>query len=188
MAVSREVMNIEVTGSPARSIGESPSVPSRISVVLVEAASSGDTPRSECPREDTDIRLLAGKAKPASVTVCEDDLGSPCVGGTLSSSDIAGDSFRWCRLRYWFRSVLWIHQHCLLGDLRRFPHGFQWCGSRRPKLRTLHVWGVHVRIRICGYWLEWRSRLVGPFVKLVLDRHVLGRRCLLPTLPGDSFR
>ena len=51
------------------------SVPSRISVELVEEANSGDTPRLECPREDTDIRLLADKAKPASVTVCEDDLG-----------------------------------------------------------------------------------------------------------------
>ena len=43
-----------------------------------------------CPREDQDIQFLAGVAKPASVTVCEDSLGSPCVGGTLSSSDIAG--------------------------------------------------------------------------------------------------
>ena len=158
------------TGSPALSVGESPSVPSRISVV--------------CPREDTDIRLLAGEAKPARVTIFEDDLGSPCVGGRCPPLTLPGDSCRWCRLRYCFRSVLWIHQHCPLGDLRRFPHGFRWCGSRRPKLRTLHVWGVHVRIRICGYWLEWRSRLVGPFVKEVLDRHVLGRRCLLPTVAG----
>ena len=90
MAASRGVMNIEVTGSPALSVGEPPSVPSRISVVLVEEANSGDTPRLECPREDHDIRLLAGEAKPVSVTVCEDDLGSPCVGGTLSSSDVAG--------------------------------------------------------------------------------------------------
>ena len=29
-------------------------------------------------------------AAPTSVTVCEDDLGSPCVGGTLSSPDIPG--------------------------------------------------------------------------------------------------
>ena len=43
-----------------------------------------------CPREDNDIWLRAGGAKPASVTACEDGLGSPCVGGTLSSSDIAG--------------------------------------------------------------------------------------------------
>ena len=52
-------------------------------------------------------------------------------------------------------------------------------------LWALHVWGVHVRIRIYGCWLEWRCRLVCPFVKTVLDRHVLGP---LPTLPGDSFR
>ena len=42
---------------------------------------------------DQDLRLLAGVAKPASVTVCEDSHGSPCVGGTLSSSDLAGKLF-----------------------------------------------------------------------------------------------
>ena len=87
MAAPRGVMNIKVTGSPALSVGEPPSVPSRISVVLVEEAKSGDTPRLECPREDNDIRLLAGEAKPASVTVCEDDLvDSPAlsVGGPPS--------------------------------------------------------------------------------------------------------
>ena len=36
-------MNIEVTGSPVLSVGEPLSVPSRISVVLVEEANSGDT-------------------------------------------------------------------------------------------------------------------------------------------------
>ena len=59
-------------------------------MVLVEEAKAGGTPRLGCPREDQDIRLLAGVAKPSSVTVCEDSLGLPCVGGTLSSSDIAG--------------------------------------------------------------------------------------------------
>ena len=43
-----------------------------------------------CPRVDHDLRLLAGVAKPASVTVCEDSHVSPCAGGTLSSSDLAG--------------------------------------------------------------------------------------------------
>ena len=61
-----------------------------ISVVLVEEAIAGGTPRRECPPDDQDIRSLAGVAKMASVTVYDDSLGSPCVGGTLSSSDIAG--------------------------------------------------------------------------------------------------
>ena len=162
MAAPRGMMNIEVTGSPALSVGEPPSVPSRISVVLVEEANSGETPRLECPHEDKDIRLLAGEAKPASVTVCEDDLGSPCVGGTLSSADMAGGLLPVVQTEILF-PVGPVDSHCPLGDLRRFPHEFRWCGSRRPKLRALHVWGVQVRIRICGYWLEWRSRLAGPF-------------------------
>ena len=50
----------------------------------------GGTPRRECARDDQDIQSLAGVAKPAGVTVYADGLGSPCVGRTLSSSDIAG--------------------------------------------------------------------------------------------------
>ena len=65
-------MDIEVTNSPEVSVGEPQSVPSRISVVLVEKANSGGTPRLGCPCVDQDIRLLAGVAKPASVTVCDD--------------------------------------------------------------------------------------------------------------------
>ena len=83
-------MDIEVTNSPELSVGEPPSVPSRISVVLVEEAKAGGTPRLGCPRVDQDIWLLAGVAKPASVTVNKNSHKSPCVGGTLSSSDIAG--------------------------------------------------------------------------------------------------
>ena len=83
-------MVIEVTNSPVLSVGEPPSVPSRISVVLVEEAKAGGTPRLGCPRVDQDIQLLAGVAKPASVTVGEDSHRSPCVGGTLSSSNITG--------------------------------------------------------------------------------------------------
>ena len=84
------MIDIEVTNSPALSVGEPQSVPSRISVVLVEEAKAGGTPHLGCPRVDQDIWLLAGVAKPASVTVCEDSHGLPCVGGTLSSSDLAG--------------------------------------------------------------------------------------------------
>ena len=69
-------------------LGGPPSVPSRISVMLVEEAKAEGTPCLGCPREGQDMRLLAGVAKPASGTVCIDSLGSPCVGEMLSSSDI----------------------------------------------------------------------------------------------------
>ena len=52
--------------SPALSVGGPPSVPSRVSVVLVEEAKAEGTPCLGCPREDQDMRLLAGVAKPAS--------------------------------------------------------------------------------------------------------------------------
>ena len=58
--------------------------------MLVEEAKVGGTKRLQCPRVDQDLRLLAGVAKPASVTVCEDSHESPCVEGTLSSPDLAG--------------------------------------------------------------------------------------------------
>ena len=95
MAAPRGVMDIEVTCSPALSVGGPPSVPSRISVVLVEEANSGGTPHLGCPREDNDIRLLAGGAKLAGVTVFEESLGSPCVGGRCPPPTLPGDSFRW---------------------------------------------------------------------------------------------
>ena len=60
------------------------------SVVLVEEAKAGGTPRPECPCDDQVIRSLAGMAKPAGVTTYDDGIGSPCVGGTLSPSDVAG--------------------------------------------------------------------------------------------------
>ena len=53
----------------------------------------GGAHRVECPRVDHDLRLLAGVAKPASVTVCEDSHLSPSVEGTLSSPDLAGKLF-----------------------------------------------------------------------------------------------
>ena len=89
---SSNITDIEVANAPELSGGGPPSVPSQISnsVVLVDDASMGGTPRLRCPRDDQDIRLLAGVAKPASVTVYDDSLGSPCIGGMLSPSDIAG--------------------------------------------------------------------------------------------------
>ena len=129
MAAPQGVMDIEVTGSPALSVGGPPSVPSRISVVLVEEAKAVGTPRLRCPREDNDIRLLAGMAKPASVTICEDSLVSPCVGGMLSSSNIVGGLLPMVPAEISFPVG---PVDCPLGGLRRFPHGFRWCWSRRP--------------------------------------------------------
>ena len=92
LAAPRRMMDIDVTNAPELSEGGGgpQSVPSRISVVLVEEAKAGGTPRRECLCDDQDIRSLAGVAKPASITVYDDSLGSPCIGGTLSSSDMAG--------------------------------------------------------------------------------------------------
>ena len=78
---------MEVTSSPELSVEKPQSVPSRISVVLVEEAKVRGTKCLECPRVDQDLRLLAGVVNPACATVCEDSYISPCVGGTLSPYD-----------------------------------------------------------------------------------------------------
>ena len=72
------LVDIEVTNSPEVSVGEPHSVPSRISVVLVEEAKVGGTQCLGCPNVYQDLRLLAGVAKPASVTACEDTVCWPC--------------------------------------------------------------------------------------------------------------
>ena len=93
LAAPREVVKMDVMNSPEESVVEPQSVPSRISVVLVEEAKVGGTQGVQCPRVDQDLRLLAGVAKPASVTVCEDSHLSPSVEGMLSSPDLAGKLF-----------------------------------------------------------------------------------------------
>ena len=65
--------------SPEVPVVEPQSVPSRISVVLVEEAKVGSTHRLQCPRVDQDLSLLAEVAKPASVTVCEHVIGDTCA-------------------------------------------------------------------------------------------------------------
>ena len=57
---------------------------------------SGHT-ASRCPAQgvqhpsgDQDLRWLAGEAKPAKVTICDDSHLSPSIEGTLSSPDLAG--------------------------------------------------------------------------------------------------
>ena len=84
---------MDVMNSPAVYVVEPKPVPSRISMVLAEEAKGGDAQRVQRPHVDQDIRLLAGKAKPARVTVCDDSHLSPSVEGTLSSPDLAGKLF-----------------------------------------------------------------------------------------------
>ena len=46
------LLPVDVTNAPTLSVEEPPSVPSRVSVVLVDGTMAGDTPGRECPRED----------------------------------------------------------------------------------------------------------------------------------------
>ena len=84
------ITGLDVTDAPALYGGGPQSVPSRISVVLVDKANAGGTPGRECPCEDQDIRPLVGVMKPASVTVYDAGIRSPCVGGDVVL-------FRYCR-------------------------------------------------------------------------------------------
>ena len=77
----------DVTKTPMLSVEGPRSVPSRISVVLVNGTMAGDTPGRECPREDGP---RAGKTRTAGVSVGCSDAGLPHVGETLSSFDVAG--------------------------------------------------------------------------------------------------
>ena len=85
MAAPREEVEMDIMNSPEESVVEPQSVPSWISVVLVEEAKVGGAQTMQCPCVDQDLRLLAGVVKPASMTVCEDSHESPSVEGTLSS-------------------------------------------------------------------------------------------------------
>ena len=49
-----------------------------------------DTSGRECLCEDQEKRPLAGTRKPSSGTVSDDDIRSPCGGGALPSSIVAG--------------------------------------------------------------------------------------------------
>ena len=86
---------------------------------MVEKAIAGGTPRLGCPCDEQSGR------QPARVTVRDNSIGSPGVGGTLSPSRITD---------------LAVTDAPSLsgGGLRRFPHGFRWCWSKRPKLGALH--------------------------------------------------
>ena len=62
--------------------------------MLAEEVKVGGAQRVQRPCVDQDIRLLAGEAKPARVTVCDDSHLSPSVEGTLSSPALPGSYFR----------------------------------------------------------------------------------------------
>ena len=65
-------------------------VPSRVSVVLVEETSAGDTSRPECPCDNQETQPLAGNNGPLGGTVSECDTWSPCGVGALPPSGAAG--------------------------------------------------------------------------------------------------
>ena len=87
---SREREKMNGLNSPDVSVVEPQSVPTWISVVLVEEAKSGGAHGVECSHVDQDLRLLAVVVKPARRTVCEDSHQSPSAEETLSSPDLAG--------------------------------------------------------------------------------------------------
>ena len=95
--VARGLLPVGVTNAPTLSVEGPRSVPSRISVVLVDGTMAGDTPRRECPREDLDLRPRAGVTRPAGVSVGGDNDGPPRDGGTLSPPlMLPGGSCRLC--------------------------------------------------------------------------------------------
>ena len=63
------LLPVDATDAPALSVEGPRSVPSRISVVLVDETMAGDTPGRECPREDGNWRPRAGETRPAGVSV-----------------------------------------------------------------------------------------------------------------------
>ena len=79
--------------SPEASAVEPLLVASRVSVVLVEKAKAGGAHQMQYPRVDRNLQLLAGLAKPASVTVCEDGHILPSVEKRLSSPNRTGNLF-----------------------------------------------------------------------------------------------
>ena len=86
IVVPREAVDMEMRSSSMLSVVESQSVPSRISVVLVEEAEVWGAECLASVPVDKALPLLARAACPASVTVCEDCIMMPGVVGTLSPS------------------------------------------------------------------------------------------------------
>ena len=64
------LLPVDVTKTPTLSVEGPRSVPSRISVMLVDGTMAGDTPGRKCPREDGFWRPRAGETRPAGRCVC----------------------------------------------------------------------------------------------------------------------
>ena len=92
------LLPVDVTNAPTLSVEGPPSVPSRISVVLVDGTMAGDAPGRECPREDRDLRPRAGVTRPAGVYVGGGNAGPPRAGGRCPPLMSPGGSFRLCLL------------------------------------------------------------------------------------------
>ena len=77
---------MDVMNSPDMSVVEPQSVPSRISVELVEEAKVGGAHRVECPRVDQDLRLLATCGSGSTVVIYCQVLRRCCLLPTLPGS------------------------------------------------------------------------------------------------------
>ena len=156
-----------------------PVVPSRISVVLVEETSAGDTSQPECPCDDQERQPLVGTNGPLGGTVYEGDTRLPCGGGVLTLPVLPGGSFR---------LMLRRHQLCLLRDLGWFPRGFRWCWSMGPWLGTFQDGSVRVRTGFGDRGSAKRGRPVCLWVAAMMGCRVLWK-CYPPLMwPEGPFR
>ena len=109
------LLPVDVSRTPTLSVDGPRSVPSWISVVLVDGTMAGDTPGRECPREDGFWRLRAGETRPAGVSVGGGDAGLPqWVLRTLwapmaRACGGAGFMIRWLQ---WWRLSSIVGLHC----------------------------------------------------------------------------
>ena len=87
-----------VTDTPVLSVEGPQSVPSRISIVLVDGTMAGDTPGRECPREDEYWRPRAGETRPAGVSVGGGDAGLRVLRKRCPPLMLPGSPALWCPL------------------------------------------------------------------------------------------
>ena len=87
IAVPWEAVDMETRNASMSSVVGPQSVPSRISVVMVEETEVQEAERLASVPMDKPVRLLARAACPAGVTVCKDGIVMSGAVGTLSPSD-----------------------------------------------------------------------------------------------------
>ena len=87
-----------VTDTPVLSVEGPRSVPSRISIVLVDGTMAGDTPGRECPREDEYWRPRAGETRPAGMSVGGGDAGLRVLRKRCPPLMLPGSPALWCPL------------------------------------------------------------------------------------------